>query len=69
MFTKRIINTNKQIIKYRFNKNDSVLCTAKDSKIKNAVVLSRYNISGINYYKISDNIDTKISKESELIHR
>lgn len=68
MFSKKIIVSNKSNINnYRFNINDPILCT-KDN-IKNAIILSRYCIGDIKYYKIGNNLITKVCKESELINR
>jgi len=71
MLGKKIINetVKKNVIHYRFNVNDSVLCTTKNSSIKNAIILTRYSVGGINFYKISDNVNEKVCKETELIHR
>lgn len=61
------VSKNTANVKYKFNINDPVYCT-KDI-IKNAFILSRYTISGQNFYKIGNEQETKIYKESQLIHR
>lgn len=69
MFGKKVISSKSSIpIHYKFHVNDPVLCTVKN-EIKDATVLSRYVVSGENYYKIGNSIITKTFKESVLIHR
>lgn len=69
MFSKKIVSSNKKsnINNYRFSVNDPVLCTKND--IKNAIILSRYFVGDVAYYKIGNNLTTKICKENELINR
>lgn len=59
-----LVNGNKN--SYKFNINDPIFCTKNN--IINAKILSRYNISGANFYKIGNGIDSKVCKEIELIH-
>lgn len=70
MLGKKINTPVNNIIKvnYRFNINETVFCTVKNN-IKDAVIISRYTISGENFYKIGNKEETKICKESQLIHR
>jgi hypothetical protein len=68
---RKIVSTvDKNINHFRFHKDDLVLCV-KSNIIKKGIVISRYNVSGINYYKITNEEKNLfiVSKESELIFR
>jgi len=68
---RKIFNTTERNINhFRFHPNDLVLCT-KSNTIKNGIVLSRYNVGGVNYYKVINEEKTLsvVCKESELIFR
>jgi len=71
MFSKKVVSNVKNVVinNYKFHVNDPVLCTVKGSNIKNAIVLSKYKVSGDNFYKIGNEEITRICKEKELIHR
>lgn len=69
IFANRVVtNSNVEITKYKFNIKDPVYCT-KYPYYTNFIILSRYRVNGINYYKVGYENISKLCKESELLNR
>lgn len=65
---KRVVSGERKITKYKFHKNDPVRIVS-GVNIVNAEIKSRYNVSGINYYKVGNTNNTRVCKENQLINR
>ena len=67
MIGKKVVTT-KYEINYKFHINDPVKIV-KGTNINNSIIKSRYNVSGVNHYKVGNSTETRICKETELINR